>query len=182
MNLIATALLGLFLFSGAGGAAAADSQLLANAPTYSVVMTGYNAVPAQTDSDPTTTASGAYSNPEIVAARSRDLADALPFGTVIAIEPADATSTNCGAHLVGEQIGFRVVADSMNERMRNKIDVLFGTNDTVTVGGKDTNAAIALGVCKVEIKVIGKIDIKDMPRNQAELQKIVDEQLLTISK
>ena len=145
-------------------------------------MTGYNAVPDQTDADPTTTASGAYSNPQVVAARSRDLADQLPFGTVIAIEPVDATSTNCGADLVGGQIGLRVVADTMNARMHNKIDVLFGTNDTVTVGGKDTNAAVALGVCQVQVKVIGKIDIKDMPRNQAELQKVVDQQLLAVDE
>ena len=175
--------MGLFLLSGANASAAAQIQsALTVAPTYSVAMTGYNAVSAQTDSDPTTTASGAKSNPEIIAARSIDLADELPFGTVIAVENA-ATSTNCGLGVVDEQIGYRVVADSMHSRKRNQIDLMFDMEQSVKVGGKQTNPAVALGVCKnVQIRVVGKIDVSKMPRNQAELQKVVDEQLLAINK
>lgn len=184
MNLITSALLGLFLFSGMSDAKVASAEVtISDVPAYTVAMTGYNAVPAQTDADPTTTASGAYSNPEVVAARSVDLAGKLPFGTIIAIDAASSTSNDCGAALVGNQIGYRVVADSMHPRKHDQIDILFGTADSVTVGGKETNAAVALGVCKdVTIRVIGKIDVKDMPRNQAELQKIVDQQLLAVSK
>lgn len=184
MNLITTALMGLFLLSGVNGSTLASIQdALASAPAYTVSMTGYNAVPAQTDADPTTTASGAYSNPDVVAARSRDLADKLPYGTVIAVETSSATSKGCGASVVEDQIGYRVIADSMAARMHNKIDILFDHETSVTVGKKEVNPAIAFGICEgVTIRVVGKIDIKDMPRNQAELKRVVDQQLLAVSK
>ena len=57
--------MGFFLFSGANLAFP-----LSAAPSFTVTLTAYNAVPAQTDSDPFTTASGMYSNPDLVAARS----------------------------------------------------------------------------------------------------------------
>ena len=177
MNLLTTALIGLFLL---GNTAAAQTPQL---PAYTVAMTGYNVVSAQTDSDPNTTASGARSNPDIIAARSVDLADELPYGTVISIKPSAATSTNCGISTVEDQIGYRVVADSMHSRKRNQIDVMFDTDETVKIGGKQTNPAIAMGVCSgVEVQVVGKIEISHMPRNQAELKKVVDQQLLTIKK
>jgi hypothetical protein len=37
-------------------------------PGYNVTLTAYNAVAAQTDDSPFETASGAYSNPEVIAA------------------------------------------------------------------------------------------------------------------
>ncbi|MCR4325733.1 MAG: hypothetical protein NUV59_02905 [Patescibacteria group bacterium] len=182
MSFITTALLGFFLLGNAA-ATSAIAATVAPAPTYSVAVTGYNAVPAQTDDDPFTTASGARSNPEVVVARSVDLADKLPYGTVIEVTPKAAISNNCGISLVGEHIGYRVVADSMHSRKRNQIDIMFDTSADVVVGRKATNAAIALGVCSdVEIRVVGQVDIKKMPRNQAELKKVVDEQLLAISK
>lgn len=183
MGILTTALMGLFLLSGMNASAASTQQVaLESLPTYSVATTGYNAVPAQTDADPTTTASGAKSNPDVVVARSVDLADKLPYGTVIAITPRAATSTKCGISAVGDQIGYRVVADSMHPRKRNQIDIMFDVNDTVSVGGKQTSAALALGVCSgVEIRVVGQIDVSKMPRNQAELQKVVDEQLLAVA-
>ena len=179
MNLLTTALIGLFLLGGSTSNVPNAPQL----PTFTVAMTGYNAVPAQTDSDPTTTASGARSNPDIVAARSIDLADELPYGTVIAIRPTAATSTKCGIGIVEDQIGYRVVADSMHPRKRNQIDLMFDMENSVKVGGKQTNPAIALGVCSdVEIAVIGKIDVSHMPHSQAELKKVVESQLLAIKK
>ncbi|MDP2649198.1 MAG: hypothetical protein Q8P19_04890 [bacterium] len=181
MSFITTALLGFFLLGNAATSALAAT--VAPAPTYSVAVTGYNAVPAQTDNDPFTTASGVRSNPEVVVARSVDLADALPYGTVIEVTPKAALSNNCGISLVGEHIGYRVVADSMHSRKRNQIDIMFDTSDKVIVGRKATSVAIALGVCSdVEIRVVGQVDIKKMPRNQEELKKVVDEQLLAVGK
>jgi len=87
-TIFTTALLGLLFFSNQSGVAA-------NAPAHPaalhVAATGYNAVPEQTDNEPFFTASGAYAAPDMIVARSADLADALPFGTVIQIVPTDAT-------------------------------------------------------------------------------------------
>ncbi len=139
-------------------------------PSYSVSMTAYNAVPGQTDSTPDITASGAFSNPDLIAARSRDLADELPFGTVIEVVSADS-SNNCGFSVVKEQIGLRVIGDVMNARMVNKVDILFDTKDTARVGGKQISAARAFGRCSgVEIRVVGKIDIRDIPKTQQQLR------------
>ena len=164
--------------SGAGAADAATdpgSLVLKTGPTYSVAMTAYNAVPGQTDETPDVTASGAYSNPDIVAARSIDLADKLPYGTVIAIETGSSASPSCGIGAVSHLIGYRVIADSMNARMRNKVDLLFGTDDTVSVGGKKIGAARALGLCKdISIRVVGHVDIAKMPHSQAELALALD--------
>jgi 3D (Asp-Asp-Asp) domain-containing protein len=137
-------------------------------------MTAYNAVPEQTDSTPNRTAIGAYTNPDIIAARSVDLADELPWGTVIEVVPV-STSTpydrNCGRELVQKQIGLRVIADSMHSRKRNQIDILLDQGDKVKVSGKSINPARALGICKsVEIRVVGKIDPKNMPKTQDELK------------
>ncbi|MEK7601031.1 MAG: hypothetical protein AAB480_00675 [Patescibacteria group bacterium] len=173
-----TALIGLFALSGATGTISLATPT-ATAPiepsyrSYTVAMTGYNAVAAQTDGDPHITASGAYSNPDIIAARSQDLADELPFGTVIQVTAA-SSSPNCGYGLVDKQVGLRVIGDSMHSRMRNKVDILFDMQDTVRAGGKETNPAIALGVCKrVQIRVVGKIDMKNIPGTQTGLRLAV---------
>jgi 3D (Asp-Asp-Asp) domain-containing protein len=146
-----------------------------------VKLTAYNAVPEQTDGDPFTTASGAYSNPEVVAARSRDLGAELPFGTVIALENP-SKSNSCGFSKVEHLIGYRVIADTMHERMQNKIDVLFNAEDKVMIAvngqpSKATNPARALGICTVEMRVVGKINIKDIPETQGELAVLVDRAL-----
>jgi 3D (Asp-Asp-Asp) domain-containing protein len=144
-------------------------------PTYTVSMTGYNAVAAQTDGDPRTTASGAYSNPEIIAARSVDLADELPFGTVISVMPA-TTTPNCGYGFIADEIGLRVIGDSMASRMRNKIDILFDEDETVHAQeGKLRNPARALGYCKnVQIAVVGHVDIRHIPKTQSELAALIN--------
>ena len=72
-----------------GNAAAPQPQPAT--PGYAVTLTAYNAVPAQTDANPLETASGMFSNPEIVAARSQNLADKLPFGTIIALDGSAIT-------------------------------------------------------------------------------------------
>lgn len=173
-SVLTSALVGLFLLS-ASNIGSAVANAIVPVPTFHVAMTAYNAVPEQTDDTPYVTASGAYSDPDIVAARSVDLADDLPFGTVIEIVAATSTP-NCGVGVVEDFIGLRVIADSMHPRKQNQIDVLFHADDFVKVGGKMVNPAIALGVCKdVEIRVVGKIDTKKMPRTQAELAKMVGE-------
>lgn len=193
MTIATTALLGLFLWSpmtSADVALAMPAELPPEPvyPTYSVSMTGYNAVAEQTDGDPLTTASGAYSNPTIVAARSVDLADELPFGTVIEVM-SGTTTPACGFDVSKPSIGLRVVADSMHSRMRNKIDIMFPVDEYVRQGGKMRNVARALGMCKgISIRVVGKVDIRRMPKTQQELRLAVGilekagEQELAISK
>jgi len=193
-GIFTSALTGLFVWSsvatGPLAVASTTKIVIPELPTYSVSMTGYNAVPEQTDGDPMTTASGAYSNPEIIAARSLDLADELPFGTVIEIIAQNSTSTpNCGFSVVKKYMGLRVIGDSMHPRKRNQIDVMFHTEPVVRAAGRVVNPAVALGVCKgIEIRVVGKVSIKSIPKTQKALRlavgllKEADEQQLAIKK
>lgn len=174
-SILSTALMGFFLLPNVGitGAVASADEALTQVPAYQshiVAMTAYNAVPGQTDEDPFTTASGAYSNPEVVIARSADLKEDLPFGTVVQVIIPEKTSNSCGIGAVEHFIGYRVVADSMHPRKQNQLDVLFPTDSVVTLGGKTMSAARVMGICdEVEVRVVGKIDIKDMPETQTEL-------------
>lgn len=140
------------------------------AQTYQVSMTAYNAVPGQTDANPFVTASGMASNHEVVAARSRDMAAELPFGTVIRIERSTKDTPSCRFGEVEHQIGYRIIADTMHQRWTHKIDVLLDHADTVIVEGREVNPAVALGACSgVTVTVVGKVDMKDPPETQAEL-------------
>lgn len=146
-----------------------------DAEPLTVKLTSYNAVPEQTDGNPHVTASGAFSNPEVVAARSIDLAGELPFGTVIEITREESDSESCRYNAVEELIGYRVVLDSMHSRKRDQIDVLLNPEDTIEVHGKETNPSVALGFCKgVTVRVIGTMKISDVPETQAELKRIVE--------
>ncbi len=199
-EIFSTALTGFFLLSGVAGPLATDGVLqnpatpevrepeLVTLAEHTVLMTAYNAVPEQTDSDPFTTASGAYSNPEVIAAVSKDLRYGdLPFGTVIALE-YDGKSNNCGFRAVQHLIGYRVIADQMNPRFTNKIDILFNKEDTVMIAvngqpAKATNPARALGECRgVTVRVVGKIAIKDIPATQAELKAMLGQGTLAVNK
>ncbi len=181
--------MGFFLWTGAAGAA--EASVASTTPTavvesvapatISVRLTGYNAVPEQTDGDPHITASGASSNPTVIAARSRDLAASLPFGTVIALESPEK-SNSCGFDVVDHLIGYRVIADTMHASKRQQIDVMFDMADTVSIGvsgkpRKPTNPAIALGICHVTIRVVGKIAVKDIPATQGALALLVERKL-----
>lgn len=147
----------------------------ATSPTYTVALTAYNAVPGQTDGDPMVTASGARSNPEVVAARSRDLGTELPFGTVIALERTQADTPRCQFSKVDHLIGYRVIADTMNARFTNKVDVMFPADETVAVGTRIVNPSIALGVCdQVQMRVVGKVDVNNIPATQSELAHLVE--------
>lgn len=159
------------------------APLTAAAPkTFSVSITGYNAVPEQTDSDPFTTASGAYSNPEIVAAVSRDIKESLPFGTVVVFEAENPSGPHCGWKRIEHLVGYRVIADTMNARHTNRADILFPTDAMVDVrvdgGVKSVNAAKVLASCGgITMRVVGKVAIKDIPETQAELAMRVEKTL-----
>ena len=177
------ALMGFSLLFGkppipAGNAIVARSATTV-APSYMVTLTAYNAVPAQTDASPFETASGAPSNPQIVAARSADLAGKLPFGTIIELDGSSISSGDtCGYGIVAPLIGYRIIADTMNSRYHNRIDVLFDTKaEYARAAGKPLNAATILGVCKgVTVRVVGHIDIanlKSLPTTQRELAMLL---------
>lgn len=144
--------------------------------TYTVGLTAYNAVPAQTDSDPSVTASGARSNAAVIAARSHDLAGALPFGTIVAITRTAKDTPRCQFGAVEHLIGYRVIADTTHARFEKRIDVELPYDATVPLAGMgQVSAARALGVCdQVEIRVVGKVDIKNVPQTQAELARLVE--------
>ncbi len=140
------------------------------ADTYQVSMTAYNAVPGQTDDNPFVTASGMASITEVVAARSRDMAAELPFGTVIRVERSTKDTPSCRFSEVEHQIGYRIIADTMHWRWTHKIDVLLDHTDTVPVDGRMVNPALALGHCSgITATVVGKVDMKNPPTTQAEL-------------
>lgn len=142
---------------------------------YTVSLTSYNAVVEQTDSNPFITASGAATNPEVIAARSIDLAGELPYGTIVALERTGDDSSKCHFNATKHLIGYRVIADSMHSRKRKQIDVLLDEKDTVVINGKEMNPAIALGVCSgVSVRVLGKIEMSDIPATQEELRMIVE--------
>ncbi|HEY0010359.1 MAG TPA: hypothetical protein VGB97_00395 [Candidatus Paceibacterota bacterium] len=138
-------------------------------------LTAYNAVPGQTDNTPFTTAVGAFSNPEVIAARSRDLAAVLPYGTIIKIERTVADTPSCRLSQVEEQIGYRVIADAMNPRIINTVDVLLDQHKKVWVDGRMVNPALAVGRCaSVTVTIVGSMSVKDIPMTQAELAVIVE--------
>jgi len=192
MEIITSALMGIFLFSGIGGMAINIPKLtsITTAPAVvasaavptaveishlTVKITSYNAVPRQTDGTPLITASGAYANSQIVAARSHDLASTLPFGTIIAInEQPSISPKTCGYDLVASQVGYRVIADTMNASKHNQIDVLLNRHRTVRVGRKVINPSIVLGMCHgMNISIVGHLNINHMPTTQAELAELV---------
>ena|SRR3989344_1937276 len=169
------ALMGFLLLSGSTIALPAYAAA-PTLPGYAVTLTAYNAVPEQTDDSPLETASGAYSNPQVVAARSGNLAGALPFGTIIEFDGSNISSGNtCGYGVVAPRIGYRVIADTMNARYTDRIDILFDTeaNYPTTDRGMK-NAADMLGICKgVTIRVVGHIAIHRIPKTQIELAAII---------
>jgi 3D (Asp-Asp-Asp) domain-containing protein len=167
--------MGFFLLPSASFAVSAPAPVL---PSYPVTITAYNAVPSQTDGNPFETASGAYSNPEVVAARSRDLAEQLPFGTIIEIDAPTEAGNSCGFKTVEPIIGYRVIADTMNARFTNYIDILFSTKSNYTrTNGTTRNASSMLGVCTgATVRVVGFVDItrpSNLPKTQDDLVALV---------
>ncbi len=157
-----------------------DKSVVKVDPVYTTTLTAYNAVPAQTDSSPLITASGMASNPEIVMARSADLAKELPFGTIVAVDGSNIVpNRTCGYNVVESLIGYRIIADTMNVRYTNRIDVLFNMKDNyIKPNGKKVNAANILGVCKgVTLRIVGRLNAsqrKHIPKTQFELVVLVE--------
>jgi len=192
-SMFSTALMGLFLLSNVSTTTISALDWTTESPeapkyktieTYSVGMSGYNAVPEQTDESPNVTASGTAPIPDVTAARSRDLADELPFGTVIEIVPTDGPfSTSCGLSVVGENIGLRVITDTMHQRKKNQVDILFNTDDIVRVGTRRLNPAVAFGICKnVDIRVVGKVDMARLPKTQMALRTLIKKASLALGQ
>jgi 3D (Asp-Asp-Asp) domain-containing protein len=172
--------MGIFLLSGVTLTipASASAPTVPVLPSYPVTLTAYNAVPGQTDNDPLVTASGLYSNPEIIAARSQDLSKELPFGTIIEINGPSSPMNSCGFNIVEPIVGYRIVADAMNARYTDRIDILFGTKSNYTMAdGKEKNAGTVLGICNDSVvRVVGFIDISHpgrVPKTQTELAALV---------
>lgn len=170
--------MGFLLLTGGIGAVPARAEA-PTLPNYAVTLTAYNAVPEQTDSDPFMTASGAYSNHEIVAARSRDLADELPFGTIIKVTGPSAPGNTCGYRTVAPLIGYRVIADTMNARYSDRIDILFSVDSNYRMAdGSVKNAGRVLGICGgATVSVVGHIDLAPpnrIPKTQEELAQYVN--------
>ena len=168
--------MGLFVWFG--GVAAPGIDFPSQAPIvipvqHSVLLTGYNALPEQSDDDPDITASGAFSNPQIIVARSRDLAEELPFGTIVSFEAPETVPHSCGFYEVEHLIGYRVVADVLHKRKIQQLDILFDQTDRVYLKDKAINPALAIGLCDVTIRVVGKVAMKDIPKSQAELAMLV---------
>ena len=178
-------LMAVFLLAGTAGMPAdaaaptfEEPPLAIASASYTLTLTGYNAVPWQTDDTPFETASGAYTNPEVVAARSQDLGKELPFGTIVEIVGPESDTPSCNYNAVAEHIGYRVIADTMNARLRKRIDVVFSVNDKYLLpGGRSINAASLLGACAgTQVRVVGFVDIKNpanLPKTQEELASLV---------
>lgn len=153
--------------------------------SYTLTLTGYNAVPGQTDDTPFETAAGTYTNPEVVAARSQDMNDELPFGTIVEIVGPASDTAACNYNTVASHIGYRVIADTMNIRLHHRIDVLFSIHDRYLLpSGGTMNAASLLGACpKTQVKVVGFVDISNpanLPKTQDELAALVHQNLIAV--
>lgn len=160
--------------SAAAGEDPSPSKAAKAAPSYQVRLTAYNAVPSQTDGDPSTTASGVTSNSEVIAARSLDLADELPFGTIVKITRTADDTPGCNFHKVEPLIGYRVIADTMNARWTDRVDVELDSRDKVKVEGASLNPAYALGLCGgVKVTVVGRIPLSEIPSTQSELASLI---------
>ena len=113
---------------------------------------------------------------EVVGARSRDLAEKLPFGTIIEIVGPSVPGNSCGFDIVAPIIGYRVIADTMNARYTDRIDILFHTESNYKMAdGKIKNAGTVLGICNgANIRVVGRVDINHIPKTQVALVAIVN--------
>ena len=177
--LLNIALMGVFTLSGVLGAttSAVETHIYESpkvlAEISSLRLTGYNAVIEQTNEDPMTTASGARSNHETIIARSRDMADILPYGTIVSLSYGGG-GDSCGFQKVEHLVGYRVVADTMHKRKTRQVDVLFGTEDVVRLKENRLNPAMVMGICEVDIRVVGYVPIKDIPSTQEELRLLVE--------
>ena len=73
--------------------------------------------------------------------------------------------------MVAPLVGYRVIADSMNARYTDRIDILLGTKAEYATTDKGMkNPAEVLGICKgVVVRVVGYVDIKNIRRRKKRL-------------
>ena len=111
---------------------------LAQAATLTVEITAYSSSADQTDDAPTITASGAVAGPGTVAV-SRDLLKRFPYGSEVEI--VAVSGEGCGGWVPKTPL---TVADTMNARLKNHLDIWLGT----------TEQALNWGRCQGEIKPV----------------------------
>lgn len=94
---------------------------------FKVVVTKYNPVPEQCDSDPLITADGSFIDTLALRrgelrwiAVSRDLREHFHYGDTVVLETGQ-----------GEILGEYVVRDTMNPRWNNRVDILSPTGDSL---------------------------------------------------
>ena len=103
-----------------------------------VEMTAYTSAASQTDATPNLTASGAVAGPGTAAA-SRDLLERMPYGSQV--EVVSVSGEGCGGWVPDTPL---TVADTMNARIENHLDVWLETSEQ----------ALNWGRCNAEIKVM----------------------------
>lgn len=121
-------------------AASADAQTAQLAMSLTVEITAYNSTVAQTDDDPTITASGAVAGPGTVAV-SRDLLERFPYGSELEI--ISVSGDGCGGWVPETPL---TVADTMNARIRNHVDVWLETLEEARNWGR----------CEAEIRPVAE--------------------------
>lgn len=89
--------------------------------SLTVEMTAYTSLAAHTDGTPNVTASGAPAGPGTVAV-SRDLLRRFPYGSELVV--LSVSGEGCGGWTPETPL---TVADTMNARLRNHVDVWLGT-------------------------------------------------------
>ena len=102
-------------------------------------MTAYTSVASQTDATPNLTASGAEAGPGTAAA-SRDLLGRLPYGT--RVEVVSVSGEGCGGWVPETPL---TVADTMNARIENHLDVWLETEEQARNWGR----------CNAVVRVMG---------------------------
>lgn len=109
--------------------------------TLEVVVTAYSSTPAQTDNDPTVTATGQTVRPGILAV-SRDLLNTqLPYGTQVRILEIRADEEGCGGYPTSTVFN---VQDTMAARIENQIDIWMPS----------LQEAVAWGSCVATLEVV----------------------------
>ena len=99
-------------------------------PTFEVEMTAYTSVASQTDATPNLTASGAEAGPGTAAA-SRDLLERLPYGSQV--EVVAVSGEGCSGWVPETPL---TVADTMNARTKNHLDVWLATEEQARNWGR----------------------------------------------
>lgn len=109
--------------------------------TLEVVVTAYSSMPAQTDGDPTVTATGQSVRPGILAV-SRDLLNTqLPYGTQVRILEIRADEEGCGGYPTSTVFD---VQDTMAASIENHVDIWMPSLEE----------ALAWGRCVATLEVV----------------------------